>query len=131
MVELEIAIDLDTNFDDAIAKTTQAFKEHGFGVLTEIDVKKTFEVKLNVTDFERYQILGMCNPPLAKKGLDLDRRIGTLLPCNVYVQELEQNKTRVSAINPEAMFSVLNDPKFGNLVNEVKTKINLAMNALK
>jgi uncharacterized protein (DUF302 family) len=74
------------SFDDAITRVTEALKKEGFGVLTEIDVKETLKKKLNV-DFRRYKILGACNPPFAYQALQTEEYIGTMLPCNVIVQE--------------------------------------------
>ena len=104
-------------------------KEEGFGILTEIDVKETFKKKLNA-DFERYKILGACNPPFAKMALDVDRSVGTLLPCNVYVQELEANKTKVSAIDPLKMFQILPQKELEPIAQEIKERLNRALNSL-
>ena len=83
MAELEIVKIIDLEFDEAEKKVIASLKEQGFGILTEIDVDKVFKTKINV-DMERYKILGACNPPLAYKALTIDRRMGTLLPCNVF-----------------------------------------------
>ena len=110
-------------------KIIKALKVEGFGILTEIDVKATFKKKLDV-DFEKYKILGACNPPFAKKALDVDRSVGNLLPCNVYVQELEANKTKVSAIDPIKMFQILPISDLEPIAKEIKDRITRAINSL-
>jgi uncharacterized protein (DUF302 family) len=99
---------VDLSFDDAIARVTEELKKEGFGILTEIDVKETLQKKLNV-DFRKYKILGACNPPFAHKALLAEDKIGTMLPCNVIVQEKGNGVVEVSTINPlESMKSVKN-----------------------
>ena len=90
-------------FDEAIEKTTSELKKEGFGVLTEIDVKETLKKKLDV-DFKNYRILGACNPEFAHKALLKEDKIGTMLPCNVIVEEHENGEVEVSAI--DAMVSM-------------------------
>ena len=87
-------------FDEAIQKTTDALKNNGFGIITEIDVKKTFKEKLGV-EFRNYRILGACNPKLAYEALQLEDKVGTMLPCNVVVHEIAQGRTEVAAIDPK------------------------------
>ena len=126
---IEIAKTVEMDYDTALEKVVAALKVEGFGVLTEIDVKETFKKKLNV-DFERYKILGACNPPFAKKALDVDRSVGTLLPCNVYVQELDANKTKVSAIDPLKMFQILPISDLEQIAKEIKDRLSRAINSL-
>ena len=126
---IEIAKTVEMDYDAALEKVVAALKVEGFGVLTEIDVKETFKKKLNV-DFERYKILGACNPPFAKKALDVDRSVGTLLPCNVYVQELDANKTKVSAIDPLKMFQILPISDLEQIAKEIKDRLSRAINSL-
>jgi len=126
---IEIAKTVDLDYDTAIEKITAALNAEGFGILTEIDVKETLKKKLNV-DFERYKILGACNPPFAKKALDIDRSVGTLLPCNVYVQELGPNSTKVSAIDPLKMFQVLPIKELESVAQEIKERLTRAVNSL-
>ena len=126
---IEIAKVVEVDYDTALIKVVAALKEEGFGILTEIDVKETFKKKLNA-DFERYKILGACNPPFAKMALDVDRSVGTLLPCNVYVQELEANKTKVSAIDPLKMFQILPQKELEPIAQEIKERLNRALNSL-
>nr|MDA3971830.1 DUF302 domain-containing protein [Desulfobulbaceae bacterium] len=97
------------SFDEAIDKVTKELKKAGFGVLTEIDVKSALKKKINV-DFRKYRILGACNPAYAHKALLAEDKIGLMLPCNVVVQETEDGKVEVAAIDPVAsMQSVKND----------------------
>ncbi len=130
MVGYEISTILTEDYDIAVDKTKEALKKEGFGVLTEIDVKKTFKEKLNES-FERYIILGACNPLFAKKALDLEREIGLLLPCNVIVQELEEGKkTKVAAIDPEKMFNIINKTQLAPIAAEIKKKLQNVINSL-
>jgi uncharacterized protein (DUF302 family) len=97
------------NFEETLLKVEDELKAEGFGVLTEIDVQATLKKKLDV-DFKKYKILGACNPPIAYEALKNEDKIGVLLPCNVIVEENENKKVEVAAINPiEAMASVGND----------------------
>ncbi len=89
----------DLSFEDAITKVTETLKEEGFGILTEIDVKETLKEKLNV-EFRKYKILGACNPAFAYQALQAEDKIGTMLPCNVIVQEHRDGKVEVSAVDP-------------------------------
>ena len=96
------------SFDEVIEKVIELLGKEGFGVLTEIDIQKTFKKKLAI-DFKRYKILGACNPSFAYKALTLEDKIGTMLPCNIIVQELEDNLIEVAAVNPlESMLAVIN-----------------------
>jgi uncharacterized protein (DUF302 family) len=113
---------LQIGFDDAIVKVTDALKNEGFGVLTEIDVQATLKKKLDV-DFRRYKILGACNPPFAYKALSVEDKIGLLLPCNVIIQETSGGNVEVAAINPvESMTAVKND-KLVDIATEVQRKL--------
>jgi uncharacterized protein (DUF302 family) len=96
-------------FDEAVERTKVVLKENGFGVLTEIDIKNTLKEKIGV-DFRKYRILGACNPGYAHKALSSEGHIGLMLPCNVIVQEHENGEVEVSAIDPVAsMTAVDND----------------------
>jgi uncharacterized protein (DUF302 family) len=92
---------LKIGFDEAVKRTVDALKTEGFGIITEIDVKDTLKKKINV-DFRAYRILGACNPTLAHEALLLEDKIGTMLPCNVVVQDVGGGKTEVAAIDPVA-----------------------------
>ncbi len=110
---------LDTTFEDAIEKTTEALKEEGFGVLTEIDIKATLKKKRDV-DFKKYQILGACNPPLAYEALSAEDHIGLMLPCNVIVQEHENGEIEVSAVDPIASMQAIENDELGEIAQEVR-----------
>jgi uncharacterized protein (DUF302 family) len=116
------AKEIDLNFDDAMIRVTEELKKEGFGVLTEIDVKATLKKKLDA-DFRNYRILGACNPPFAYQALQTESNIGLMLPCNVVVQETEDGKTHVSAIDPVASMQAVNNESLGQVAEQVKTKL--------
>jgi uncharacterized protein (DUF302 family) len=116
------AKEIDLNFDDAMIRVTEELKKEGFGVLTEIDVKATLKKKLDA-DFRNYRILGACNPPFAYQALQTESNIGLMLPCNVVVQETEDGKTLVSAIDPVASMQAVNNESLGQVAEQVKTKL--------
>lgn len=120
---------LDLSFDDAIDKVTEELKKDGFGVLTEIDVKSTLKKKLDV-DFRKYKILGACNPPLAYQALQAESKIGTMLPCNVIIQETEDGKTEVSAVDPIASMQAIQNESLGEIANEVRVKLQKIIESL-
>jgi uncharacterized protein (DUF302 family) len=113
---------LEVSFDEAIRKVTEELGKEGFGILTEIDVKETMKIKLNI-DFRKYKILGACNPPFAHKALQAENKIGLMLPCNVIVQELEGGKTEVAAIDPIASMKAVENPELRNVAEEVREKL--------
>ncbi len=121
---------LNAPFDAALEQTVAALKEEGFGILTEIDVKNTLKQKLDV-DFQRYTILGACNPPLAYQALQADLDIGLLLPCNVIVHETGANETAVSIVDPLIMLGVAGSDGLQAIAAEAKTRLDRVLNALK
>ena len=100
---------LNAPFDNVVSRTLTALQEQGFGVLTEIDVKETLKKKLDV-DFRRYRILGACNPALAYEALQLEDKVGTMLPCNVIVQDKGDGATEVAAIDPVSSMQAIDNP---------------------
>ena len=120
---------LDLAFDDAVAKVTEELKKEGFGVLTEIDVKSTLKKKLDV-DFRNYRILGACNPVFAYQALQNERMIGTMLPCNVIVQESEAGQTEVAAIDPIASMQAIQNPNLEKIAHQVRAKLKAVINNL-
>ncbi|WP_020402596.1 DUF302 domain-containing protein [Gracilimonas tropica] len=110
---------VDLGFDEAIEKTIAELKEEGFGVLTEIDIKETLKKKLDV-DFRKYRILGACNPPNAYKALQAEGHIGLMLPCNVIVQEHENGKVEISAVDPVASMQAIENKELGEVADTVR-----------
>ena len=106
-------------FDAAVAATINALKKHGFGVLTQINVKDTLNTKIGV-DFRPYLILGACNPKLAYEALTLEDKIGTMLPCNVIVQQHDGGTVEVSAVDPVASMSAIENPKLSEVAGQVR-----------
>jgi len=100
---------LNLSFYTAIARVTDELKKEGFGILTDIDVKATLKKKLDV-EFRKYRILGACNPPFAYKALQAEDKIGTMLPCNVIVQEISDGQVEVTAIDPLASMQAIENP---------------------
>ncbi len=120
---------IDLSFDNAIEKVTQVLKKEGFGVLTEIDVKATLKKKLDV-DFRNYKILGACNPPFAYEALKSERMIGTMLPCNVIVQDAERGKTEVAAIDPISSMQAVDSPQLVQIAVQVQGKLKKVIESL-
>ena len=117
------------DFDVVVDRTIAALKEEGFGVLTDIDVKATLK-KMLAVDFRRYRILGTCNPPFAYQALQAEDKIGILLPCNVIVQEIENNLQEVAVVDPmEAMASVKNEA-LGPIAVQVEEKMRAVLDRL-
>ena len=112
----------DMPFDKAIEKVTLALQKEGFGVLTEIDLKSTLKKKLDV-DFYNYKILGACNAPFAYKALQAEDKIGTMLPCNVIVQEKQPGIVEVSAVDPMASMQAVQNESLGSIAIEVRDKL--------
>ena len=120
---------LDVSFDDAVDKAMKALQAEGFGVLTEIDVKATLKKKLDV-DFRPYRILGACNPNLAYQALQLENKIGTMLPCNVLVQQTEDGKVEVSAVDPVASMQAIENPGLADVAQEVQGRLKHVVESL-
>ena len=116
-------------FAEAVARVREALKAQGFGVLTEIDVQATLRDKLG-QDMEDYLILGACNPPLAHRALDADRRIGLLLTCNVVVRT-EVGQTIIEALDPRVMMEVAGQPSLKPVADEAASRIRAALDSLK
>jgi uncharacterized protein (DUF302 family) len=116
-------------FEAAVEKVMAELKKEGFGVLTEIDVRKTLKEKLNV-DFRNYRILGACNPPNAYKALQAEDKIGLMLPCNVVVQELADGRVEVAAIDPVASMEAVRNPALEPVGMEVRAKLKKVIDRL-
>ncbi|NWG02848.1 MAG: DUF302 domain-containing protein [Syntrophaceae bacterium] len=113
---------LETSYEEAVSKVIEVLKEEGFGILTEIDVKATLKKKLDV-DFRKYLILGACNPLYAYRSLQAELDVGLLLPCNVIIYEIEDNKIHVSALNPIAALAVIENKELKKIALEVSDKL--------
>ncbi len=110
---------LDMPFDEAVEHTTKALADKGFGVLTQIDVSGTLKKKLDV-DMPPYLILGACNPGYAYKALQMENKIGTMLPCNVLVQQNAEGKIEVSAVDPAASMQAIDNTGLGDIAGTVR-----------
>ena len=110
---------IDMPFDQAIEHVTEKLKEKGFGVLTTIDVKATLKKKIDA-DFRPYTILGACNPGFAHKALQKEGKIGTMLPCNVIVEQHDDGKVEVSAVDPMASMQAVENAELGAIAGEVQ-----------
>ena len=128
---LAISTTLRASFDDAVEMTRKALSDQGFGVLTEIDVKATLKEKLG-EDMENYLILGACNPPLAHRAVNVDRKIGLLLPCNVVVRSDPANDGTVivDAMDPQIMVQVADQPGLRDVADDAAAKLRAAIDAL-
>jgi uncharacterized protein (DUF302 family) len=113
---------LTSSFEKAIADVTAELKKEGFGILTEIDVTATLKQKLNV-DFPKYTILGACNPPFAYKALQAEPKIGTMLPCNVIVQECADGTVDVAAVDPLASMQSIQNPALQSVAEKIQLKL--------
>jgi len=120
---------LDASFDEAVSKVTEALKKEGFGILTDIDVQATLKKKLDA-DFRKYRILGACNPPFAYKALQAEDKIGTMLPCNVIVQELAEGTIEVAAIDPVASMQAIENPNLKGIAEQVREKLKKVVDSL-
>jgi uncharacterized protein (DUF302 family) len=117
------------DFDAAVAKTIEALKAEGFGVLTDIDIAATLKQKLGV-EFRKYRILGACNPPLALKALSAEDKIGVMLPCNVIVQERAEGGVELAAIDPRAAMQRVGNPALSAVAEEVAERLARALHAV-
>ena len=120
---------LSAGFDDAVRLTVEALKREGFGIITEIDVKDTLKKKINV-DFRPYRILGACNPSLAHEALQIEDKVGTMLPCNVVVQDKGDGKIEVAAIDPVASMQAIDNPRLKDAAQRVRAKLKSVIESL-
>lgn len=120
---------LNTTFEAAVTRTREVLAAHGFGVLTEIDVQKTMKAKLDV-DMPGYVILGACNPKMAYEALKLEPRVGAMLPCNVIVRELDGGSVDVSAIDPLASMTAIDNDALHAVAGTVRTMLSDVIQAL-
>ncbi len=117
------------DFEEAIRRTVEALKQEGFGIITEIDVKDTLKKKINV-DFRNYRILGACNPTLAHEALQIEDKVGTMLPCNVVVQDAGGGRTEVAVIDPVASMQAIDNPRLKEAAERVRKKLKTVVDSL-
>jgi uncharacterized protein (DUF302 family) len=128
-LEYYIAKTASGEFSAIVERVIESLKAEGFGILTEIDVKATMKKKLDI-DFRDYRILGACNPPLAHQALTADDKIGTMLPCNVIVQDLGGGKIEVAAINPAISMEHVGNPTLNTIAESVTEKLRRVIAAI-
>lgn len=117
---------ISTSFDQAVQLVTESLKKEGFGVLTEINIQEKFKEKLNA-DFRKYKILGACNPAFAYKALQMEDKIGTMLPCSVIVQELDNHEIEVAAVDPIASMMAVENAELAGIAGEIKQMLERAI----
>lgn len=117
---------IDADFDQAVARAERALADEGFGILTEIDIKSTLKKKLDV-DFRNYRILGACSPPHAYQALQAEDKIGTMLPCNVIVQETEDGRVELAAVDPVASMQAVENPDLQEIAETIRNKLATAI----
>ena len=120
---------LEASFDEAIQITTEALKTEGFGVISDIDIRAKLNEKLGV-EFKKYRILGACNPDYAYKALQMEEKIGTMLPCNVIVIDQGEGKVEVAAVNPVASMMSISNPALEIIATEITQKLKTVINTL-
>lgn len=117
------------DFESVKKLVVAALEKEGFGILTEIDVQATFKKKLDV-DFRKYQILGACSPSFAHKALKAEDKVGTMLPCNVILQELDNGQIEVAAVDPKASMQAIENKELANIASEISNKLQKVIAAL-
>lgn len=120
----------DVTFEEAVTRVTNALKDQGFGVLTQIDVRDTLKKKLDV-EFRPYVILGACNPPLAKRALEVEPDIGLLLPCNVIVEQRSDGQVHVAIADPKAMFTLVDNAAAFSVAEEAEVRLRRVLDAVR
>jgi len=120
---------IEGSFDGVLEKVVASLKSEGFGVLTEIDVKETLKKKMDV-DFQKYRILGACNPPFAYKALKTENKVGTMLPCNVIVQEISEGEVEVAAVDPVASMKAIENQELLKIAEQVQGKLKKVVMSL-
>jgi len=129
-MEYNFSTILNTSFSSAVEKVTEALKTEGFGIITEIDMQAKLKEKLGV-DFKQYRILGACNPAFAYKALQVEEKIGTMLPCNIVVIDRENGTTEVVAVHPMASMMAIQNRELEPLAAEVTEKLKRIIGSLK
>ncbi len=117
------------SFDSAVSRVTEALKAEGFGILTDIDVRQTMKMKIGV-DFRPYRILGACNPQLAYQALTTEDKIGVMLPCSVIIQQHDDGRVEVAAIDPAAAMRSVGNPDLSEIAALVREKLDHVVSSL-
>lgn len=117
------------SFKEALEKTKTALSNEGFGIISEIDLKEKFKEKLNI-EFREYRILGACNPKIAHQAIQLEDKIGVLLPCNILVQEHPSGKVEVSAINPMETMAAVDNPDLEVIAADISQRLKSVIESL-
>lgn len=120
---------LSCSFDEALRRTEEALKTEGFGIISRIDIRETLKAKIDV-DFRPYVILGACNPSLAHEALQLEDKVGLMLPCNVIVQQLDTDQIEAAAIDPVASMQAIDNPELMKAAQTVREKLARAISTL-
>jgi uncharacterized protein (DUF302 family) len=120
---------IECSFEEAIKRITEALKIEGFGIISEIRMHEKFKEKLNV-DFNKYTILGTCNPAFAYKAIQLEDKIGTMLPCNVLVQESTSENIEVAIVDPLASMMAIENPELVAIASEIQMKLKKVLEAV-
>jgi len=120
---------LDVEFQAVVVRVREALQREGFGVITEIDVQNTLKTKIGV-DFRPYLILGACNPRMAHEALKIEDKVGTMLPCNVVVQEIAPGRVEVAAIDPVASMRAIDNPALLETAKVVAEKLKAVVAAI-
>ena len=120
---------LPISFDEALERTEEALKQEGFGIISRIDIQEALKTKIGV-DYRPYTILGACNPKLAYEALQIDDKVGTMLPCNVVVQELGPQRIEVAAIDPVASMQAIENAELTKAASEVRTRLGRVIESL-
>ena len=120
---------IEKDFETAVTLVTESLKEQGFGILTEINVHDVFKKKLDI-DFKKYRILGACNPQFAHQAITTESNIGTMLPCNVLVKEVDEKNTEVVAVNPVSSMQAVEVEGLAEIAGEVKNRLEHAIQSL-
>lgn len=123
------AKEVDYSIDEAVEKLSNELKQHGFGILTQVDVQKTLKEKIDA-DIRPYRILGACNPNFAREAISQEDRVGLMLPCNVIVRENNEGRTEVAGINPDFTIKSIDNRKLDNIANNVKEIMQKVISSL-
>lgn len=120
---------LPMSFGEALERTERALKQEGFGIISRIDIQEALKTKIDV-DFRPYTILGACNPKLAYEALKIEDKVGTMLPCNVVVQELGPRQIEIAAIDPVASMQAIENAELTQAAREVRTRLGRVIETL-